>query len=203
MAATVLSERDLAVLRSFAHRIDPSDAGAHNNLGVLYFRKALFAEAVTSFSRALELDPRMAVAQRNLEIAYRSSGYYDRRITELREALRRRPGARDARWELARAFAAVGQYEEAAAEFSALLGQDPRDLGALIQLGLLEQRLGNLETARTHLERAVANYVPEKHHAKYLGKTCQRQPAHERQRDCADDGRTGHRPAGAERSAEE
>ncbi len=34
-------ERDLAVLRSFARRIDPSDAGAHNNLGVLYFRRGL------------------------------------------------------------------------------------------------------------------------------------------------------------------
>ena len=83
------SERDLAVLRSFAGRIDPSDAGAHNNLGVLYFRKALYPEAVSSFSRALELDPKMSVAQRNLEIAYKSSGYYDRRITELREALLR------------------------------------------------------------------------------------------------------------------
>jgi tetratricopeptide (TPR) repeat protein len=172
MAPTVTSERDLAVLRSFARRIDPSDAGAHNNLGVLYFRKALWPEAVSSFSRALELDPKMAVAQRNLEIAYKSSGYYDRRITELREALRRRPDARDARWELARAFAAVGQYEEAVAEFGALLGQDPRDLGALIQLGLLEQRLGNLDTALEWFDRAreldPASSVVELHRGEVL-----------------------------------
>jgi hypothetical protein len=38
MSAPALSERDLAALRSFASRIDPSDAGAHNNLGVLYYQ---------------------------------------------------------------------------------------------------------------------------------------------------------------------
>src|SRR5512134_706242 len=45
-AAPLTSERDRDVLRSFARRIDPSDAGAHNNLGVLYFNKGLLGEAV-------------------------------------------------------------------------------------------------------------------------------------------------------------
>ena len=102
MPAPVLSERDLAVLRSFARRIDASDAGAHNNLGVLYFQKGLTDEAILAFARALELDPKMQVAQSNLDIAYRESGHYDRRITELRERVRLRPEDRDARWELAR-----------------------------------------------------------------------------------------------------
>jgi hypothetical protein len=38
----LMSQRDREVLRSFARRIDPSDAGAHNNLGVLYYHKALY-----------------------------------------------------------------------------------------------------------------------------------------------------------------
>ena len=41
MPAPVLSERDLAVLRSFARRIDASDAGAHNNLCVLYYQTSV------------------------------------------------------------------------------------------------------------------------------------------------------------------
>ncbi len=75
MAAAAISERDMAVLRSFAERIDPSDAGAHNNLGVLYYQKGLIAEAIEEFTRALELDPKMQVAQDNLETAYSASGY--------------------------------------------------------------------------------------------------------------------------------
>jgi lipoprotein NlpI len=68
------SERDREVLRSFARRIDPSDAGAHNNLGVLYYNKGIYSEAVSAFMSALELDPKMEVAQRNLEIAYFNTG---------------------------------------------------------------------------------------------------------------------------------
>ena len=41
MSTGSLPEKDRDVLRSFARRIDPSDAGAHNNLGVLYHRKGL------------------------------------------------------------------------------------------------------------------------------------------------------------------
>ena len=78
------SERDLTVLRSLARRIDPSDPGAHNNLGVLYYERGLFPEAVASFARALELDPRMTVAQENLELIQEETGFYDRRVAELR-----------------------------------------------------------------------------------------------------------------------
>ena len=97
MAVAVLSERELEALRSFARRIDPADAGAHNNLGVLYHQKGLIAEAVEQFTQALELDPRRETARTNIEIAYRASGHYDRRVAELQEWLRREPAARDAR----------------------------------------------------------------------------------------------------------
>src|ERR1051325_9313734 len=94
----VASEHDLEVIRSFARRIDPNDAGAHNNLGVLYYNKGLYEEAVGAFMRALELDARMQVAQRNLEIAYLSSGAAEQRIAELREHVRAKPTDREERW---------------------------------------------------------------------------------------------------------
>lgn len=144
---SVLSERDLAVLRSFARRIDPSDAGAHNNLGVLYHQKGLVAEAIAAFSRALELDPKMQVAQANLEVAYRNTGYYDRRVAELHERLRRTPDDHDARWELGRTYASLGHHDEAVREFEALLARQPQDGPALIQLGLALKASGRLEEA--------------------------------------------------------
>ena len=82
---------DIDILRSFARRIDPSDAGAYNNLGVLYFRKGLTDEAIVAFSRALALDERMGVARRNLEIAYGESGILERRLHDLEERLRSNP----------------------------------------------------------------------------------------------------------------
>ncbi|MCL4865097.1 MAG: hypothetical protein KJZ47_04335, partial [Gemmatimonadales bacterium] len=83
------SSRERAILHALGRRIDPSDPGAQNNLGVLFHAKGMPAEAITAFVRALELDPRMALARRNLEQVRRESGYYDRRITELSEQLAR------------------------------------------------------------------------------------------------------------------
>ncbi len=155
MTAPALSERDLAVLRSFARRIDPSDAGAHNNLGVLYYQKGLVEDAIAAFTRALELDPKMQVAQRNLEIAYHDTGYYDRRVAQLQERLRQAPDERDARWELGRAYAILGAHEEAVGEFEQLLAHSPKDVAAIIQLGLAEKNRGRPEAATEWFQRAV------------------------------------------------
>ena len=147
------SERDLAVLRSFARRIDPSDAGAHNNLGVLYYQKGLIPEAVAEFSRALELDPRMQVAQ-----AQPRDRLPGQRL--LRPARRRAAGAAPPR---RRATARpAGSWpgptprsastDEAVAEFDALLAWHPDDIPALLQLGLAEKARGRVEVA----ERVVS-----------------------------------------------
>jgi tetratricopeptide (TPR) repeat protein len=155
MTGPVGTDRDREALRSFARRIDPSDAGAHNNLGVLYYNKGLYEEAAAAFTRALELDPKMQVAQRNLEVAYLNTGYYDRRVAQLRERLRTRVDDRDARWELGRAYALLGQYDEAIAEFEALLRHHPDDLGAITQLGLAEKARGNLAEAQRWFEESL------------------------------------------------
>ncbi len=155
MIAAGVSERDRAILRTFARRIDASDAGAHNNLGVLYFKKGMIEESVAALTRALEIDPKMSVAQRNLEVAYLNTGYFDTRVAALTERLRVDPSERDTRWELARAYALLGQTAEAVAEFTALLRYAPGDLPSLIQLGLAEKARGDLASARHWFDRAL------------------------------------------------
>ncbi|MEX2152220.1 MAG: tetratricopeptide repeat protein [Gemmatimonadaceae bacterium] len=151
-----VSERDREVLRSFARRIDATDAGAHNNLGVLYYNKGLYEEAVGAFMRALELDSRMEVAQRNLEIAYLTSGAADHRIAQLRDHLRANPSDRDERWELGRTSALLGRHAEAIDEFTELLQYHPHDLSALIQLGMSEKEIGDIEVAQRWFEQALS-----------------------------------------------
>ena len=41
--------QDVEFLRSLARRINPRDAGAHNNLGVVFYQKGLFKEAIDHF----------------------------------------------------------------------------------------------------------------------------------------------------------
>jgi tetratricopeptide (TPR) repeat protein len=171
MPGAVSSPRERDLLRSFVRRIDPSDSGAHNNLGVLYYQKGMIDESIESFIRALELDPKMLVAQRNLEIAYKQTGFYDRRMTELAERLRIDPADRDARWELGRAYAALGQHEQAVQEFQALLAANSSDLAVIIQLGLVEKQRGSLEAATEWFSRA-RDLDPESSVVQfYLGET--------------------------------
>ena len=72
ITATTALEAD--ILRTFSRRIDPADPGAQNNLGVLYYRRGMFDDAIASFSRALSLDERMRVARRNLVQPHRAGG---------------------------------------------------------------------------------------------------------------------------------
>jgi tetratricopeptide (TPR) repeat protein len=182
MTGAAGTARDREVLRSFARRIDPSDAGAHNNLGVLYYNKGLYEEAVAAFTKALELDPKMQVAQRNLEVAYFNTGFYDRRVTALRERLRQRVDDRDARWELGRAYALLGHTDDAVAEFTALLRHHPDDLPAIIQLGLAEKQTGDLDAARHWFERALALDPESSVVVHYLGEVLYNQGRNEEAR---------------------
>lgn len=104
---------EIDILRSFARRIDPSDAGAYNNLGVLYFRKGLTDEAIVAFSRALALDERMRVARRNLEIAYGDTGLVERRLQALEERLRADPSDLEALVQSAIAEKTAGRLDRA------------------------------------------------------------------------------------------
>jgi tetratricopeptide (TPR) repeat protein len=115
---------EIDILRSFARRIDPSDAGAYNNLGVLYFRKGLTDEAIVAFSRALALDERMHVARRNLEIAYGESGLLERRLQELEERLRTNPADLEALVQSGIAEKTAGRLERAHTLFQRAIDLD-------------------------------------------------------------------------------
>lgn len=116
---------EIDILRSFARRIDPSDAGAYNNLGVLYFRKGLVDEAIVSFSRALALDERMRVARRNLEIVYGETRAGDGQLEELAERLSVKVDDLEALVQYGIAQKAAGHVEKAQALFERALQLDP------------------------------------------------------------------------------
>lgn len=115
---------EIDILRSFARRIDPSDAGAYNNLGVLYFRKGLTDEAIVAFSRALALDERMGVARRNLEIAYGESGILERQLHDLAERLRANPEDLEALVQSGIAEKTAGRLERAHTLFQRAIDLD-------------------------------------------------------------------------------
>jgi tetratricopeptide (TPR) repeat protein len=154
-APALPSERDRAVLRGFASRVDPNDAGAHNNLGVLYYNKGMLDEAVSAFTRALAIDPRMATAERNLHIAWRETGLFDRAIADLARQLERSPADADTRRQLADALLLAGEADRAIPHYEALVANAPGDAHALGQLARACKRRGDFEPANRWIRRAL------------------------------------------------
>lgn len=150
------SERDRAVLRSFATRIDAADPGAHNNLGVLYYHKGMTEDAVAAFTRALALDPRMQIAERNLRVAWLQTGYFERTTTALRARLTANPADHEARRTLAEAYLLVSDAARAIPEFESLVAACPADAAVVAGLARAFQQQGDLEAAARWLNLAQA-----------------------------------------------
>ncbi len=161
------SVRDVEILRSLARRINPHDAGAHNNLGVVYYNKGLYPEAITHFEKALELDPRMQVAERNLQIAYFHTGYFETMVTELRERLVRDPADADAYDRLARAYFYGGDVPAAIAEWRKAVRARPDRFDLHLRLARAEQQRGSLDAALILIQAALV-LEPNSAHAHLL-----------------------------------
>ncbi|HEY0672031.1 MAG TPA: tetratricopeptide repeat protein [Longimicrobiales bacterium] len=149
------SSRDVEILRSLAKRINPHDAGAHNNLGVVYYNKGLYQEAIVHFEKALELDPRMHVAERNLQIAYFHTGFYETMVAELQERLRHNPHDSEAHDRLARAHFYGGDVPSAIAEWRKAIEARPGSFDLHMRLARAEQQRGSLDMALLELNAAL------------------------------------------------
>ncbi|PYO78503.1 MAG: hypothetical protein DMD63_07175 [Gemmatimonadetes bacterium] len=158
---------EIDILRSFARRIDPSDAGAYNNLGVFYFRKGLTEEAIAAFSRALALDERMGVARRNLEIAYGESGILERRLQDLEERLRTNPDDLEALVQSGIAEKTAGRLERAHSLFQRAIEKDPDSSVLHFLLAETLYNRGLHEEAMRSVKRSI-ELNPENPDALYL-----------------------------------
>jgi len=150
------SARDLEILRSLTRRINANDAGANNNLGVVFYQKGLYHDAIMQFERALELEPRMLVAERNLQIAYFSTGFYEQHVSELLARVDADGDDADAHDQLARAYLNAGELNAALRELRQVLALRPQDPTGYQRLARAQLKAGDLEEALRSLQEAAA-----------------------------------------------
>lgn len=150
-----LSIGETETLRSLSRRVDPADPGAQNNLGVLYYRRGMFDDAIAAFSRALALDERMRVARRNLEIAYGESGLLERRVVELDRRLRENPDDLGLLVESGIAEKTAGHLDEAEAKFRRALAHDQDSSVLHFFLAEIFYNRGSGEEALRFLRRSI------------------------------------------------
>jgi len=152
-----LAEQDPeAALQAFrqAESVDPSYALASYDAGVVLERLGRYGEAAKAYDAAIAKDPGLIQAiqnRANLEVRRNES---DAAVRRLRTALESRPKDSALRNELISALIRSGQIKEAEAEAKALLKDDEKNVGALMNLAIIFRGRDQLELANSVLDRA-------------------------------------------------
>jgi len=136
--------------------LSPDDAKAHNNLGIVLWRRGDFDEAVTHYLKALELKPNYPEASNNLGVAFARQGEWDAAISQFQKTLERYPDSSDLHNNLGRAYAGKGKIDKAIEHWRTAVRLKPGSADAHNNLGSGYFRAGKWDQAIDELQKAVA-----------------------------------------------
>src|SRR3989337_2417825 len=117
--------------------LDPNDAVAYNNRGVVYGRdKGQYDRAIEDFNKAIQLDPNDAAAYNNRGLAYDDKGQYDRAIEDYNKAIELDPNLAAAYNSRGYAYNNKGQHDRAIEDYNKAIQLNPNDAVAYNNRGL-------------------------------------------------------------------
>jgi Tfp pilus assembly protein PilF len=126
-----------------------------NNIGVARLEQFDAKRAVDSFRKALAAAPDLVIARVNLAIAHFYVPDLAMARTEAEAAARAAPDQPQPHYILGLIGKSENRIDEAKAAFKRVLAIDPRDVGALVNLGQLEMQERRYDAANALFERAV------------------------------------------------
>ena len=103
-----------AAIAAFAQRVDliPNDAGAHHELGEMYFRQSRHSEALAEFTAAVMLNPTRADSHAAIGQVHLRSGNYAEAVASARRAVALDGSHKEARYVLATSLVRMGNVDE-------------------------------------------------------------------------------------------
>jgi spermidine synthase len=119
--------RDMETLWRTTISANPQSSMAHNNLGLLLFRRGSVNESMYYLEKAAALDPLHAEAHNNLGSALRVQGRLNEAIAQFREASELEPRSGVYRANLASALTEAGNIAEAIAQYELAVKASPSD----------------------------------------------------------------------------
>jgi tetratricopeptide (TPR) repeat protein len=125
----------------------PDVQKGHNNLGIVYFSKREYAQAINCYKKAFALDPSYAEAHFNLANVYRSQGRVQDALQEYETALKIKPELNDVRSILISAYVDRGDFAQAEKTIAPLLQNKETAAEARVMLGGIYQQNGLYEKA--------------------------------------------------------
>ncbi len=157
-AAWAQANDDEAAKAAFeeALRLNPNDARAHNDLGVLYEKQGRLDEALEAYRAAVAAQPAFALAWSNLGDLAGRQGDHETAVAAFSKAVESAPEAVEHHYNLALHLAASGDRLRAVMRYEIALDLAPKHLRAMNNLALLLAEQGKNDEAQALLEQALA-----------------------------------------------
>ncbi|MET0624164.1 MAG: tetratricopeptide repeat protein [Pyrinomonadaceae bacterium] len=140
-----------------AATLNPADASAHYNLGLLHQQRKEFAVARARFLRAVEIDPEETDAHYQLGRIARAEARLPEAIAHFGEAVARDDshGQHEVWREVGATYLAAGQFGDARDALERFLARRPSDPEGLYLMGRAAAGLGDRGGAREWMQRCV------------------------------------------------
>jgi tetratricopeptide (TPR) repeat protein len=137
--------------------LNPADASAHYNLGLIYQQRGQLDEARRSFTRAVEIDPTEIDAHYQLGRISREQGRLGEAIEHFDAVVQsNQDHSQSEVWrEIGRAYFEAGQYQDGRAAFERFLNRRPSDAEGHYRYGLTLARLGLQEEAAAEMRACI------------------------------------------------
>jgi tetratricopeptide (TPR) repeat protein len=137
--------------------MNPADASAHYNLGLIYQQRRQYEEALVCFTRAVEIDPEEIDAHYQLGRIAREQGRLTDAIRHFDAVVRRDPQhSQNEIWrEIGNAYFQAAQYEDARAAFERFLAKRQSDAEGRYRYGLTLHNLGRPQEAATQMQAVI------------------------------------------------
>ncbi len=158
-----------------AATLNPADASAHYNLGLIYQQRRQYEEAKASFARAIEIDPEETDAHYQLGRIAREEGRLAEAISHFDAVVSRNAEhSQNEVWrEIGWTYFQAAQYEDACTAFERFIEKRPSDAEARYRYGLTLHQLGRTDDAATEMRACIEavrtspayKYRAEKHWA--------------------------------------
>ncbi len=137
--------------------LNPADASAHYNLGLIHQSRGELDEASKRFERALEIDPEEIDASYQLGRIARQQKRYGDAIQNFEQVVARNPAHSQYEiWrEVAATYIAAGQFEDARTALDQFLEHRPSDPEGLYLMGRAHAGLGHKREATSLMQACI------------------------------------------------
>jgi Flp pilus assembly protein TadD len=159
LAATARAQslhwRDGLALWEHTVRVDPLNARAHSNLGVVLAQQKRYEEAIRAYETALRLQPGVPQTHHNLGLVLEAIGRNDDASGQYAEAVRVKPDYAKAHMHLANLLAQRGSIEQAIQHYREAIRLAPEEPLTHVNLAVTFGRSGRPAEGVPHMREAI------------------------------------------------